>query len=87
MDAAVVLPAFAALLHLPLNHLEGIRVDDGLMVVLHIVLRDFALIDFLFLCQVIDGIGLLKESAALVFLVRQDAFDRRGIPLGLSSGR
>ena len=29
----------------------------------------------------------MQESAALVFLVRQDAFDCRGIPLGLSSGR
>lgn len=87
MDATVVLPALAALLHLPLHHLEGVRVDDSLVVVLHIVLRDFALIDLLFLRQVIDGVGLLQERTALVFFVRQDAFDRRGIPLGLSSGR
>ena len=48
MDATVVLPALAALLHLPLNHLESVRVDDGLVVVLHVVLRAFALIDLLF---------------------------------------
>lgn len=87
MDATVVLPALAALLHLPLHHLEGVRVNDSLVVVLHIVLRDFALIDLLFLRQVIDGVGLLQESTAFVFLVRQDAFDRRGVPLGLASGR
>ena len=76
MDTTVVLPALAALLHLPLHHLEGVRVDDGLVVVLHIVLRDFALIDLLFFRQVIDGVGLLQESAALVFLVRQDHLHR-----------
>ena len=31
-----------------------------------------ALIDLLFLRQVIDGVGFLQESAALVFLIRQD---------------
>ena len=72
MDAAVVLPALAALLHLPLNHLEGVRVDDRLVIVLHIILGDFSLIDLLFLRQVIDGVGLLQQSAALVFLIRQD---------------
>lgn len=70
----MVFPALAALLHLTLHHLEGVRVDDSLVVVLHIVLRlrDFALIDLLFLRQVIDGVGFLQESAALVFLIRQD---------------
>ena len=73
----MVFPALAALLHLTLHHLtlhhlEGVRVDDSLVVVLHIVLRDFALIDLLFLRQVIDGVVFLQESAALVFLIRQD---------------
>ena len=77
MDATMVFPALAALLHLTLHHLtlhhlEGVRVDDSLVVVLHIVLRDFALIDLLFLRQVIDGVVFLQESAALVFLIRQD---------------
>ena len=72
MDATMVFPALAALLHLTLHHLEGVRDDDSLVVVLHIVLRDFALIDLLFLRQVIDGVGFFQESAALVFLIRQD---------------
>ena len=68
----MVFPTLAALLHLTLHHLEGVRDDDSLVVVLHIVLPDFALIDLLFLRQVIDGVGFLQESAALVFLIRQD---------------
>ena len=45
MDSAVVLFALAAFGHFPLHHLEYFRVDDGFMVILDIVLRDFALID------------------------------------------
>ena len=36
---------------LPLDHLEGLRVDDGLVVVLHVILRDLTLIGFHLLGQ------------------------------------
>lgn len=71
MDATMVFPTLAALLHLTLHHLEGVRVDDSLVVVLHIVLRDFALIDLLFLRQVIDGVGFCRRAQPLYF-----SFDR-----------
>ena len=60
----MVFPTLAALLHLTLHHLEGVRDDDSLVVVLHIVLPDFALIDLLFLRQVIDGVGFLQARSA-----------------------
>lgn len=37
--------------HLALNHLEGLRNNDCLMISLHIVLRDLAFVCFGFLCQ------------------------------------
>ena len=57
------------------------------VIVFHVVLRDFALVDLLFLGQVIGVVGLQQKSAAPVFLVGQDALDLRGVPLGFTSGR
>lgn len=66
MDSAVVLFALAALGHFPLHHFEHFRVDDGLVVILDIVLWDFALVDLGLLGQEIDGVAFLKERIAFV---------------------
>ena len=59
----------------PLDHLEGLRIDDGLVVVLHVVLRDLTLIGSHLLGQEVLAEGLLQQGIALVLLVRQDALD------------
>ena len=42
--------------HQRLDHLEGFRRYDGFVVVTHIVLRDLALVHFLFLGEEVDGV-------------------------------
>ncbi len=59
----------------PLDHLEGLRVDDRLMVVFHVVLWDLALIGFHLLGQEVLAEGFLQQGVSLVLLVRQDALD------------
>ena len=56
------------------------------MVIFHIVLRDFALIDFGLLSQEIHGVGLLQKRIALVFLVAENAADGRNAPFFLAAG-
>lgn len=80
MDAAVVLFALAAIGHFPLHHLEHFRVDDGLVVILDIVLWDFALVDLGLLGQEIDGVAFLKERIAFVLLIAEDTFDGEDVP-------
>ncbi len=87
VNAAVVLLALAALGHLPLNHVELLRRDDRLVVSLHVVLRDLALVLLLLLRQVIDREALLQQGIAFVLLVREDAPDRGDAPLVLAAGR
>ena len=86
MDSAVVLFALAALGHFPLHHLEHFRVDDGFMVVLDIVLRDFAFVDLGLLGQEIDGVAFLKERIAFVLLIAEDALDGGDAPFFLAAG-
>ena len=86
MDSAVVLFTLAALGHFPLNHLEYFRVDDGFMVILDIVLRDFAFIDLGLLGQEIDGVAFLKERIAFVLLIAEDTFDGGNAPFFLAAG-
>lgn len=56
------------------------------MVVPDVVLRDLALVDLFLLCEEVDRVGLLKEGVALVLLIREDAADVAGVPLGLAAG-
>ena len=86
MDSAVVLFALAALGHFPLHHLEHFWVDDGFMVVLDIVLRDFAFVDLGLLGQEIDGVAFLKECIAFVLLIAEDTFDGGNAPFFLAAG-
>ena len=71
--------------HKDLDCLEGIRRDDGFVVVPDVVLRDFTLVVLFLLCQEVHGIGLLEQGIALVFLVRQDAANVAGVPVILPS--
>lgn len=86
MYSAVIFFTLAALGHFPLHHLEHFRVDDGFMVVLDIVLRDFAFIDLGLLCQEIDGVAFLKERITFVFLIAEDTFDGGNAPFFLATG-
>ena len=47
---------------LPLDHLESFWVDDGLVVVLHVVLRDLTLVGFHLLGQEVLAEGLLQQG-------------------------
>ena len=86
MNSAVVLFALAALGHFLLHHLEHFRGDDGFMVILDIVLRDFSLVDLGLLGQEIDGVTFLKECIAFVLLVTEDTFDGGDAPFFLAAG-
>ena len=69
---------------LPLDHLEGLRVDDCLVVVLHVVLWDLTLIGSHLLGQKVLAEGLLQQGIAFVLLVRQDALDGGLAPLAFA---
>lgn len=86
MDSAVVIFALAALGYFPLHHLEHFRVDDGFMVILDIVLRDFAFVDLGLLGQEINGVAFLKERITFVLLVAEDTFDCGDAPFLLAAG-
>ena len=66
---------------LPLDHLEGFRVDDGLVVILHVVLWDLTLIGFHLLGQEVLAEGLLQQGVSLVLLVRYGGNSRKDIRL------
>ena len=71
--------------HKDLDCLEGIRRDDGFVVVPDVVLWDFTLVVLFLLGQVVHGVGFLEQGIALVFLVRQDAANVAGVPVVLPS--
>ena len=60
---------------------ENVSRNDGLMVVLHIILRDNAVVFHPGLVQEIGGIGFLQECVANVFLIAEDFIDGAGVPL------
>ncbi len=84
--AAVVHDAVAALLHLALDQVEGLRCDDRFMVAFHVVLRDFALVDLRLFREVVDCVGFLQQGVALVFLVSEDGLDGTDAPVILAAG-
>ena len=69
MDTAVAILALGPSGELPLDHLEGFRVDDGLMVILHVILWDLPLIGFHLLGQEVLAEGFLQQGISLVLLV------------------
>ena len=51
MNAAVAIPALASTGKFPLHHIENLRLDNGFMIVFHIVLGDFSFVDLFLLRQ------------------------------------
>lgn len=66
---------------------ENVSRNDGLMVVLYIILRDNAVVLHPGLVQEIGGIGFLQESVADVFLIAENLVDGAGVPFGFASAR
>ena len=56
------------------------RGNDGLMTVFHIVLGDFALVDFHLFLQEIYSEFLLQECGAFVLFIPENAFHRTSLP-------
>ncbi len=84
--ACPVLPGMSGH-HLVLCFLEHGRADDGLVVVLHIILRHFALIHFLLFGEEVHRVHFLQERVPFVLFVCEDAFDRAGRPFLFPAGR
>ena len=59
---------------------ENVSRNDGLMVILHVVLRNNAVVLYPGLVQKICGIGFLQECVANVFLIAEDFIDGAGVP-------
>ena len=68
-------PQFPAPCHLLLHIVEGGLVDDGLVGILHVILRQFAFILLPVLGDGVLDIFLLQEHVACVVDVRQDVLD------------
>lgn len=75
MDAAVSPTAAFSTLQFLLNQLKHLRLDDGFVVALHIVLRDLALVLFCFLLEEVHRELLLQERIAFVLFISKDAAD------------
>lgn len=86
VDTAVPVPALGASGHFTLHHLEGLRINDGLVIALDVILRDLALVGLRFFGQEIHGVTLLQQGIALVLLVHQDALNRGLVPFLLTAG-
>ena len=57
------------------------------MVILHVVLRNNAVVLHPGLVQKICGIGFLQECVADVFLIAENLIDGAGMPFGFASAR
>ena len=60
---------------LPLDHFKGLWVDDGLMVILHVVLRDLTLIGFHLLGQIQEIVDNCGYSPATFYRHFKDKYD------------
>ena len=72
---------------LGLHFVKLFRVDDGLVALLDVILRDFALVDLHLFLQEIYREPLLQERRPFVLLVRQDGGHRGRSPFCFASGR
>ena len=55
-----------------LDSAEGYCIDDGRMVILHIVFRTFSVIDHHLFRQAVLDVGFVDDGIALVFLIGVD---------------
>ena len=72
---------------LRLHHLEGGRVDDGGMALLHEVAGDLPRVLYHLLREEVRREGLLDAGAACVLLVGEDSVDGGGVPFALARDR
>lgn len=72
---------------LTLNQFEHLRLYDGFVVALHIVLRYLALVDLFLLGEEIHRVALLQKRIAFVFLIGEDAANSSRIPFILAARR
>ena len=85
VDTAVPTPAAVSPCQLLLYQFKLCRSDDGFVVALHIILRDFTLVLLFLLGKEVHGVGFLQERIALVLLIGEDAANRSGIPFVLAA--
>ena len=64
---------------------EDVLWNNRLVVSLHVVLRNNAVVLHPGLVQEIGGIGFLQESVADVFLIAENLVDGAGVPFGFAS--
>ena len=69
---------------LGLHSVELVRVDDGLVAFLNVILRNLALVDLHLLLQKIHRELLLQERRPFVLLIREDGGHRGRSPFALS---
>ena len=79
MDTAVAILALGPSGKLPLDHFKGLWVDDGLMVILHVVLRDLTLIGFHLLGQEVLAEGFLQQGILKLLVLVKWIMLLRGI--------
>ena len=85
-DAAVAVAAVPAALQFLLYLVEDFGADDGFVVVLDVILWHFAFVLPCFFREEVDGVALLEERIAFVFLVRENAADRALAPVLATAG-
>ena len=83
--AAIAMAQLLAPLILGLHQIKLLRVDDGLVALFNVILRDLALVDFLCFIEEIYRKALLKERRPLVLLICEDRGHRGGSPFRLAS--
>ena len=78
--------AFSALQFL-LYQFKHLRLDDGFVVALHIVLRNFTLVDLFLFGEEIHRVAFLQEGITFVLLVGEDAANCSCVPFVLAARR
>ena len=69
-----------------MHKIPSLRLYDGFVIIFHIVLRNFTLVDFFLLGQKVNGERLLQKGIAFVFFVCQDGFNTSGTPFVFAAG-
>ncbi len=72
--------------HLTLNHLEGLRINDGFVIPFDIVLRNLAFVGLGLFRQEVHREALLQQDIAFVLLIGQDRFDDGRVPVLFTAG-
>ena len=69
-----------------LNSAEGYRIDNGRMVVFHVVFRSLSVIDHDLFGEAVLDVGLVDDRISFVFLVGEDGLYRGVLPYALAGG-